>query len=115
MKTQQPGAPSGMSEQGTQSSMNATQDQAPIGPVVAAIVVVAVLAIGGLYYWGSKSNDKAQQNAGVPAAETLEGPSPEELQQVSENDDLDTIEAELQFDTENLDAELRNIEGELQF
>ena len=92
------------------------EERAPMGPVIAAIVVVAVLAIGGLYYWGTKANQEAQQEASsLPATQEEVAPAPEDLEEVSDSTDINTIESELNFDTENLDAELQNIDAELQF
>ncbi len=91
-------------------------ERAPVGPIIAAIVVVAVLAIGGLYYWGNQANEVAQEEVGtLPEQPQESAPSPEALQQVSDQTDLDTIESELQFDVQQLDAELQNLDAELQF
>lgn len=119
MEQQNQQHPSPSSEHPVQSAEQepASPERAPMGPVIAAIVIVAVLAIGGLYYWGSKTNQKAQEEQVSTPTTTAEvtAPTPEELEAVSENTDLSTIEDELQFDTGNLDAELENLEAELQF
>ena len=90
----------------------APQEKA-VGPIVGAVIIVVVLVLGGLYFWGQKI---AQEGAPQTADEILEAPDEtlESLEQQGTSDEIPDIEADLNAtNLEELDVELRDIEGEL--
>ena len=96
---------------------NKNTHQAPMGPIVGVIIIVAVLAIGGLYYWGGQLN-RAQNEMTREQMENdmKNAPTPEELRTQSSSDELEAIEADLEVSNFNqLDAEMAEIESEFNF
>lgn len=66
------------------------------GPIIGAIVILAIIILGGLYFWNQRVGE------GVPTNETIEN-----INMQSDSDAAAAIEADLDaIDIENLDAEL---------
>ncbi len=89
------------------SSMSVDQNKKSMGPLLAVIIILALIIIGGLYFLKNRvSNEQAgPQNDSVV----------ESLNMQSENDDLGSIEADLNAsDFNNLDQGAAVIEAELQ-
>ena len=86
-----------------------------MGPVIGAIVVIAILAVGGLYYWGAElrktemnlSNE--QEYAPMEVADNT--PTTYELLNVSTSDEIPDIEGDL--NASNFDALDAELNGEL--
>jgi len=67
------------------------------GLIIGVIVILAIIILGGLYFWGQRAGDDAMKTD-----EALES-----INTQSELDDTASIEADLDAtDIENLDAEL---------
>ncbi|MCB9816587.1 hypothetical protein H6786_04300 [Candidatus Nomurabacteria bacterium] len=95
------------------------------GPILAMLVALLIVILGGMYYWLSTMN----QPAPAPVAPVVERPTPEEnnepesttaeaqtevLTTVSTSDEISAIEADLEStDLDSLDAELDAIDAEL--
>jgi len=97
-----------------------SEDPAPqkggIGPLVGIIIIVAVLIIGGLYFWGAKLAKDEQHNMTAEEIANQEDPQMEALTQQSSSDDLSAIEADVSAtDLDNLDKELGNIDTEFSY
>ena len=85
-----------------------------VGPIVGAVIIVVVLVLGGLYFWGQKIAE--ERTTPQTAEEILEAPDEvlESLEQQGASDEIEDIEKDLNAtELENLDAELENIEAEL--
>ena len=83
-----------------------------IGPIVGIVIIVAVLILGGLYYWGSRLND----GAGPTGADIANMPDEAlvNLATQGSSDTLGAIEDDLtSTDLDNLDEELNLAEDEL--
>lgn len=102
------------------SPQNFSRPSQTIGPLIGIIIVIAVLVIGGIYFW-SQRKEKLQREEERKAAEETslrEGAvdrlggtvgAPE-----STSDEVGAIQADLlATDIDNLDADLRNAESEL--
>jgi flagellar basal body-associated protein FliL len=101
--------------QNTTSSadFSSKEESKPIGPIIGIVIILAVLAIGGLYFWGSSLNKNAQN---VPIIEEpgLTDQSNDPLDTMSESNDLDSIINDLSnTNVDTVDADLQNIEGTL--
>ena len=71
------------------------QSGSSAGPIIGAIVILAVIIFGALYFWGERSENEAL-NAELDTINVQ-----------SESDDTADIEADLNStDIDNLDAEL---------
>lgn len=85
-----------------------------LGPAVGTIIIVAVLIIGGLYYWGAQLNKQAIDD--TLTGEDIAAQADASLDALSEqgtSDEVDSIEEDLNLtDLDDLDAELDNIDAE---
>ncbi len=72
------------------------------GPMIGVIIILAVIVLGGLYFWGQRTDRGGDAlNDDVTAAEL------EEIESQSSSDEVSSIEADLEAtDIESLDAEL---------
>lgn len=65
------------------------------GLIIGAIVIIAIIILGGLYFWGQRANDTATNQA------------LDSINQQSTSDEAAAIEADLNAtDVDNLNAEL---------
>jgi len=95
----------------------------PIGPIVGVVIIVLVLILGALYFWGARLNEiEKESSAEAPSIapqDILAAPDPleERLGVQGASDEIDAIEQDLNIldttDLEGLDAELRDIDSEL--
>lgn len=91
-----------------------TSEESSMGPIIGAIIIVLILIIGGLYFWGQ--NLVQNEDVADDDMEELldEDEVTEELQEQSSSDEVDDIEADLEASSyEEIDADLANIEEEL--
>ena len=73
-----------------------TEEKA-LGPAIGVIIIILVLVLGGLYFWGERMN----KGAAVVTPQATEEPKPQDaemqkLQQQSSSDEVGSIEADLQ-------------------
>jgi len=94
-------------------------DNKSAGPAIGTIIVVIVLAFGGLYFWGQRIADQGDLDNTIPeAVEILESPDSvlRDLEEQGTSDEIEDIEADLNINLlEDLDVELDNIDAELNF
>jgi len=89
--------------------MQGTVEKKSMGPLIAVVIILALIIIGGLYFLKTRSS----QNVYVPteAADSVTA----SLNQQGTSDDLNSIEADLNAtDLSNLDQGAAAIEAELQ-
>lgn len=115
--------PQGQNQQGDLSSKNTMpqapqvgnpQSASPIGPIVGVIIIVLVLALGGLYFWGK---ELAQQDSLESTNDIVNTPdsSTESLKSQGSSDELSSIETDISATNfSDLDKELRDIDAEAQ-
>ena len=93
-------------------------DQAPLpetpkkqyGPLIGIVIIVGLLAVGGLYLWGMQL---MQDETMTPQSQSDQ--VTEDLQTYSTSDDLGSIEADLEATSiDNIDSGASEVEGELQ-
>jgi uncharacterized protein HemX len=85
-------------------------DGGSVGPIVGSVIVIIIIIIGGLYFWGQKlSTDKTADEIRAEEDSLLAN-----LETVGQSDELEDIENDLDAtDLDNLDDDLDNIEVEL--
>lgn len=83
------------------------------GAITASIIIILIIIVGAFYFFSL-----VQDRTSVPQQQTEqapEAPSPEELEQQSDSDNIADIEADLNAEGfDNLDAELGEIEAEFE-
>jgi uncharacterized protein HemX len=70
------------------------------GPIIGIIIIILVLLVGGLYFWGERIDEVSDDV--------------EELQETNESDEIADIEADLEEDFQEIDAELEQFETDLE-
>ncbi len=80
---------------------DSAKDTHGIGPVIGASIIVAILVLGGIYYWMTKPLGTADTSR----AHTTEATSPEAIERDLEASvDLDALDAEIDAELERIDA-----------
>jgi hypothetical protein len=91
--------------------MEPTQNKSSIGSIIGTIVIIAVIILGGLYFWGKRVEEaKLRQSLvtdNTPQQQTNEINEAAAIKSISPSDDLPTIEADLKStNLDNLGAEI---------
>ena len=77
-----------------------------VGPVIATIIILAVIVLGGLYFWNQKKSETAQR-ADASAYTPLSADALQAIQSQSSSDATASIEADLKAtNTSNVDSSL---------
>ena len=82
-----------------QNNVNVTsgEDGGSAGPIIGGIVILAIIVLGGLYFWGQRADD----------SDVLIDDDLNSINIQGETDDTNSIEADLDAtDVENLDSEI---------
>jgi len=95
----------------------APQPEAPkkqYGPMIGIIIIIALLALGGLYFYGMQLMQSDTQMEDTQTTEESDAITTQ-LQMQSSSDEVDAIEADLEATSiESLDSGAEEFEGELQ-
>lgn len=96
------------------------EEKSSWGSAIGIILIVAVIIIGGLYFWGQKIDERLSEYEGqnITVEDILNAPD-SQLEALSEEQststDITDIESDLDMtDLDNLDTELDAIEAELE-
>ena len=107
-------SPSSSSPPPPMSGGGGSPKQSQIGSIVGIIIIIAVLVLGGLYYWGVKLNDRGLDTITGEEIENLPDEQLVDLQTQDTSNTVESIENDLNAtDLEGLDAELDQIEADL--
>ncbi len=90
-----------------------SENKSSIGSIIGTIIIIAIIILGGLYFWG-KRIDEARMKEGLVSNEQVESTPVEDdnmeanaIMSVTSSDDLNSIEADLKAtNLDNLGAEL---------
>lgn len=78
------------------------QNESSVGPVIATIIILAVIVLGGLYFWGQRGDNGATTPAPATSSADLNA-----INSQSSSDDTSSIQTDLQnTNTQNLDTQL---------
>lgn len=76
------------------------------GPAIGIILIIAIIVIGGLYFWSQREKNNSVENG------TQQDQTTQELQKQSSSDDVNSIEADLQAtNLNNLGTEVDSAES----
>jgi hypothetical protein len=79
-----------------------------MGPIIGSIIIIVLLALGGLYFW-SKELQKEKP------AEVEQNPALQGTTTLNSSDEVSSIEADIESTNFNdIDADLKSLETELQ-
>ncbi len=89
------------------------ENKSSVGSIIGTIVIIAIIILGGLYFWGKRVEEsKLRQNLVTDNSnnqQSVEMSEAATIKSISNSDDLNSIEADLnstKFD--NLGAEANN-------
>ena len=89
------------------------QKKSGVGSIIATVIIIAIIILGGLYFWGKRiETDRANkaliQNTGSTTEEMAASIEATRIETVSQDDSLNTISSELNTtQTSNLSPELQ--------
>lgn len=72
-----------------------------VGPVIGSAIVVMILLIGALYFWGQQLNKQEKQRKETQKSE------------LAQEDELKKLKAESAIDLENIQAEIDALNAEM--
>ncbi|TSC70152.1 MAG: hypothetical protein CEO12_548 [Parcubacteria group bacterium Gr01-1014_46] len=93
---------------------NSPENKSSIGSIIGTIIVIAIIILGGLYFWGKRIDEAKMtqdlvtgENADTVVNESNDNLEANSIKSVSGADDLNSIEADLKgTNTTNLAPEL---------
>ncbi len=91
--------------------LTVTEDRSS-GPIVGVVVIILVLVVGALYFWGAELNKEQSQSA----EKIVNGADPvtNSLRSQSQSDSVDSIQADLNnTDLDSLNSDIKNIDNAL--
>ena len=96
-------------EQPNQDFSPQPQEEKSAGPAIGIIIIILVILLGGLYFWGQRAEQQE-----IPQLETEEQMSEvDTLRTQSDSDEVTSIESDLNAsDFDNLGNEMSEIEAE---
>ena len=85
------------------------QNKSGIGSIIGIVIIISIIILGGLYFWGKRIEESKLKEALVSGnSQTVvsEQPQTSAIKSVSSSDDLGSIEADLNAtNLDNLGAE----------
>lgn len=82
-------------------------EKASMSGVIGTIIIIALIILGGLYFWGKRINTQ-KETASLVQQEQAASQQAAAIEAVSSSDELDTLKAEVDAtQTTNLGAELQ--------
>ncbi len=83
------------------------QNKSSIGSIIGTVIIIAIIILGGLYFWGKRIEESKANAELVSEASTTQTNESENVSKTSSSDDLDSIDADLEATNLNdLDAEM---------
>ena len=96
-----------------QDMVENTKKDSTVGPLIGSIIIILIIAIGGLYFWGSLILDKKKEIQTQEVMEEQQDNETELLLKQSSSDDTASIEADLEAMTiDSVDDDFSSIESE---
>lgn len=89
--------------------MEPQENKSSIGSIIGTIIIIAIIILGGLYFWGKRMQEaKIKENlVNDTSSQTTEVNETATIQTVSSSDDLNAIEADLNnTNLDNLGSEI---------
>jgi len=91
--------------EGNTSNINPQEGSA--GPAIALIIILAVIVLGGLYFWGQRSDNNITDIYGNPISTSTPAVDTSAIETQSSSDTSASIEADLKSTKlDNLDSQL---------
>lgn len=75
-----------------------------VGPIIGSIIIILIILVGGLYFWNSILENRAEDNSGMMEEDSAEDESVAELESELEALDTASMESELDAIDEEFDS-----------
>ena len=88
----------------------ASQNQSSIGSIIGTIIIIAIIILGGLYFWGKRIEEAKLKQSLVSdtTSQDMVANEAATIKSVSSSDDLNSIETDLNnTNLDNLGAEMQ--------
>lgn len=86
-----------------------TPSESSAGPIVATIIILAVIILGGLYFWGQRNSAGNDTTVPTPATTNQTNPT-STIESQSSSDTTSSIDADLtNTNTEGIDADIQSL------
>ncbi len=86
---------------------NQNSNEGGVGPIIATVIILAVIILGGFYFWSQRQGADTTQPAGLTDVAPVSNDAVQAIEKQSTSDDTASIEADLKAtDTTGLDASL---------
>ncbi len=74
------------------------QQKSSVGSIIGTIIIIAIIILGGLYFWGKRIEESKETESLVNETSQIESEEMEAtaIKSVTTSDDLGSIEADLQ-------------------
>lgn len=97
-----------------QNMVASTQKDSTVGPLIGSIVIILIVIIGGLYFWGSLiTSKKAEIEEKNLLEDQIKALEVEQTAKQSTSTDVNSIEADLKTtNVDSLDSEISDIDKE---
>ena len=84
------------------------ENKSSIGSIIGTIIIIAIIILGGLYFWGKRVEEsKSKENLVSDTSSPMQASEAASIQSVSPGDDLNSINSDLQStNLNNLGAEV---------
>ena len=88
------------------------QNKSSIGSIIGTVIIIALIILGGLYFWGKRVEESKSTQSAMTETTTTDMTNPDQnevtvIKSMSSSDEVDSIETDLQkTNTTNLDTEL---------
>jgi hypothetical protein len=73
----------------------ANEGPQPVGPFIGIVIILVVIILGGLYFWGETINQESRDSAAVEDITGAPDTTTAALETMSNSDELSTIESDL--------------------
>lgn len=85
------------------------QNKTSIGSLIAAIIIIAIIVLGGLYFWGKRIEESRTSPTTEENGQALQQTEAERIADTGSSDDTASLEQELNSTvTTGLDTELQS-------
>jgi len=83
----------------TETTNAVVHKEGSVGPVIGTIIILAVILLGGLYFWGNRNNQNVNPDAATDA-------EVQEIETQGDSDDLNSIQSDLNNTNYDVKADL---------
>ena len=97
-----------------QNMVDGARRDSTVGPLIGSIIIILIILVGGLYFWGSIIVDRKNEiESEAVLEEQSQDSEVEAITNQSSSDDADSIEADLNAtDLDSADTEIEAVDSE---